>query len=369
MMPNPRRSWGLPNALLAFVLAVAVAAPGRTDEVPAPPPPPNAVLNEQVIGVPVEGPPAVTLQVTIMHPDGNGPFPLVIMNHGAAAISKDHRGGRYHRTNAAFYFLSRGYAVALPMMRGFSASGGEIYHFGCDLAGTGIAYARDIRSVIRYLGNDPRFDTSRVIVAGQSMGGWNALAVGALNVPHVKGLIDFNGGIRESDCDAGDRSLVEGAAKFGAATKAPSIWFYGDNDPYFPVPVWRAMYDAYTRSGGHAEIVDVGIVMQSSHNFLAYPEVLPLWTSRIDAFLAGIGMPHTEVNPGDLPLAFPPATQFAAVTDVAAVPYLSDGGRDLYREFLDAAVPAGVRHLRHGGGRQHERRVRSVGPSLGRLPA
>ena len=99
------------------------------------------------------------------------------------------------------------------------------------------------------------------------------------------------------------------------------------------------MYDAYTRSGGHAEMVDVGVVMQSSHNFLAYPEVLPLWTSRIDAFLAGIGMPHTEVNPGDLPLAFPPATQFAAVTDVAAVPYLSDAGRDLYREFLDLPFP------------------------------
>ena len=292
-----------------------------------------------MIGIPVEGPPAVTLQVTIMHPDGVGPFPLVIMNHGAASISKDHRGGRYHRTNAAFYFLSRGYAVALPMMRGFSASGGEIYHFGCDIAGTGIAYARDIRSVIRYLGNDPRFDTSRVIVAGQSMGGWNALAVGALNVPNVKGLIDFNGGIRESDCDAGDRSLVEGAAKFGAMTKVPSIWFYGDNDPFFPTPVWRAMYDAYTRSGGHADLVDVGVVMRSSHNFLAYPEVLPLWTAKIDAFLAGIGMPHTEVNPGDLPLTFPPATGFAAVTDVAAIPYLSDNGRDLYRAFLDLPFP------------------------------
>jgi hypothetical protein len=171
------------------------------------------------------------------------------------------------------------------------------------------------------------------------MGGWNTLAVGALNVPDVKGLIDFNGGVRESDCNAGDSSLIAGAAKFGAATKVPSIWFYGDNDPLFPVPVWRAMYDAYTRGGAQAEAVDVGVVMRNSHNFLAYPEVLPLWTSRIDAFLARIGMPHTEVNPGDLPLAFPPATAFAAVTDVAAVPYLSTKGRDLYRGFLDLPFP------------------------------
>jgi dienelactone hydrolase len=339
MMPTSRPWPGLPKVLLAFMLTIAVAVPCGADEVPGPPAPPNAALNEQVIRVPVEQPPAVTLQVTLMHPDGNGPFPLVIMNHGAAEVSKDHPGERYHRTNAAFYFLSRGYAVALPMMRGFAASGGEIYHFGCDLAASGTAYARDIRSVIRYLGNDPRFDTRRVIVAGQSMGGWNALAVGALNVPDVAGVIDFNGGIRESDCDAGDRSLVDGAAKFGAATKVPSLWFYGDNDRYFPVPVWQAMHNAYTRSGGHAELVDVGVVMHSSHNFLAYPELLPLWTSRVDAFLAGIGMPHTEVHPGDLPLAFPPASGFAAVTDVAAVPYLSDKGRDAYRAFLELPFP------------------------------
>jgi hypothetical protein len=35
-----------------------------------------------------EDPPAVTLQVTILHPDGNGPFPLAIMNHGTTSVSK-----------------------------------------------------------------------------------------------------------------------------------------------------------------------------------------------------------------------------------------------------------------------------------------
>ena len=46
-----------------------------------------------------------------------------------------------------------------------------------------------------------------------------------------------------------------------------------------------------------------------------------------------------DVNPGDLPLAFPPGTGFAAISDVAAVPYLSDKGRDLYRAFLDLPFP------------------------------
>lgn len=339
MRSNPQPAPRLLHAVVALILAVVAAVPCRANETRGVAPPPNASLNEQVIRIRGEEPPAVTLQVTIMHPDGNGPFPLAIMNHGATGVSAGNRGERYHRTNAAFYFLSRGYAVALPMMRGFSTSGGQIYHFGCDFAATGTAYAKDIRAVIRYLGGDPRFDTSRVIVAGQSMGGWNTLALGALNVPNVKGLVNFNGGIRESDCKPGDSSLIASAAEFGARTRIPSIWFYGENDELFPVPVWRGMYESYTRAGGHAELVDVGTVMKNSHNFLAYPEVLPLWTSRVDAFLAGIGMPHADVNPGDLPMPFPPATQFAVVTDVAAVPYLTDKGRDLYRKFLGMPFP------------------------------
>lgn len=339
MPSNPWRS--LHRLTIALVLILAIAVPGRTDEPADPDPPPNASLNAQVIRIPGgEDPPAVTLQTTLMHPDGAGPFPLVIMNHGATHVSMGNRGRRLYLSNAAFYFLSRGYAVASPMMRGFSSSGGDLYHFGCDLSGTGLAYARDIRAVIRYLGNDPRFDTRRVIVMGQSMGGWNTLAVGALNIPNVKALVNFNGGVRVSDCkNGGDSALLDGATAFGAATRIPSIWFYGDNDQLFSVPLWRAMHEHYIEAGGHAELVDVGTVMKDSHNFLAYPEVLPLWTSRVDAFLARIGMPYQNVNPGDLPLSFPPPTQFAAVADVAAVPYLNDKGRDIYRKFLDRPFP------------------------------
>jgi hypothetical protein len=160
-----------------------------------------------------------------------------------------------------------------------------------------------------------------------------------LDVPNVKGLINFNGGIKSSDCKAGDSSLAAAAGDFGVRTKIPSIWFYGDNDELFPIRVWRAMYERYVRNGGHAELVDVGVIMKDSHQFLAYPESLPLWTPKLDSFLANIGMPSAIVNAGYLPQTFPPATQFAAVSDTEAVPYLSDKGRELYRKFLEAPFP------------------------------
>lgn len=309
------------------------------DDQAGPEPPVGASLNEQVVRIPGDAPPAVTMQVTLMHPDGNSPFPLVVMNHGASGAGFGRRGPRYHLSNSIFYFLSRGYGVAIPMMRGFSTTGGEMYHFGCDLTETALANAKDIAAVIGYLRSDPRFDTRRVIVAGQSMGGWNTLAVGALGVPNVVGLVNFNGGLRESDCHDGDTALTEGAATFGATTRIPSIWFYGDNDQLFPSSVWHAMFDSYTRRGGRAEVIDVGTVMRDSHNFLAYPDVIPVWTNPLDAFLARIGMPHTVLFAHDLPTALPPPSHFNELTNVDAVPFLSPKGRDLYRSFLGYPLP------------------------------
>jgi dienelactone hydrolase len=320
----------LKYALLLIVLVLGSCTLLLDDDESEWDPPVGAALNETVLRIPTEVPPVVTMEVTLMHPDGSGPFPLAVNYH---------RGHRYHRTNAAFYFLSRGYAVAIPMMRGFSTTGGELYHFGCDIAATGLANARDIASVIHYLGNDPRFDTRHVIVAGQSLGGWNTLAVGALGLPNVAGLMNFNGGMKESDCSTGDASLQSGAASFGAQTKVPSVWFYGDNDEIFPRTLWQSMYDGYTGAGARAEIVDVGTTMDDSHFFLAYPEVLPIWTEAADRFLAEVGMPHTDIHPNDLPTQFPSSTQFAAIGDVDAVPYLSDQGRDQYRHFLTLSPP------------------------------
>jgi hypothetical protein len=83
---------------------------------------PRAPLNEQLLSVPVESSPPLHLQVTLFMPSHGGPFPLVIVNHGA---SHDLRNTPRVADNfIPYYFLSRGYAVALPMMRGYAGSEG-----------------------------------------------------------------------------------------------------------------------------------------------------------------------------------------------------------------------------------------------------
>jgi dienelactone hydrolase len=296
---------------------------------------PPAPLHEQVLSLPGDPARPVALQVTLFTPDGPGPFPLAVLNHGANGTTmRPADQPRYRATFSAFYFLSRGYAVALPMMRGYAGSGGTPPHNGCDVVATGLADARDIVAVIDSVAAMPMIDPARIVVAGQSFGGWNTLSLGALGHQGVRGLVNFAGGMRSSDCGTQDAALETGAAFLGGHTSLPSIWFYGDNDQVFPPVTWHAMFDQYTSFGGHAELVDVGTVRDDSHQMLSDPETLPIWTPKLDAFLRRIGLPAEERYPAYLPIKVPAASGYAAIDDANAVPFIGEKGRQGYRDFL-----------------------------------
>lgn len=296
-------------------------------------------MSEEVLSIAGDPVYPVTLQVTYFKPPGPGPFPLAVMNHGATNASASNRGDRYRFTTSAYYFLSRGYAVALPMARGFAGSGGGFVHEGCDLAKVARRNGRDVAAVLTSIASRPEIDRNRIVVSGQSFGAWTTLGLGAEPPPGVRGLIDFNPAIRSSDCRDQDRSMAAAAGQLGAKTSLPSLWFYGENDSIMPVATWRAVFDSYTKAGARAELVDFGTYGSDSHQLLSFAESMPVWTPKVDAFLARIGLPSTIMYPQYLPHAVPPATKWAALTDVAAVPYLSDRGRDAYRHFLAGAKP------------------------------
>jgi len=300
---------------------------------------PLASMNEVVLDIPGDPLRPAVLQVTVLRPDGAGPFPLMVMNHGAAATTRPGLVPRYRYTFAAYYFLSRGYAVALPMMRGFAASEGRQTVVHCNQRALGTANAMDIRAVIDFMVTQSYVDGSRVVAGGQSVGGWNTLALGALRPSHVRGLINFAGGVVLSTCASTAAALAAGAARYGADTVIPSLWFYGDNDATFAPPVWRGMFDSYVAAGGPARLVDYGVFMKDAHNALGFPEALKIWAPEVDVFLGQLGLSNAIVHPEYLPMAFPPPSHFAALADVAAVPYLDDRGRENYRLFLSDPAP------------------------------
>ncbi|MDY7578643.1 CocE/NonD family hydrolase [Herbaspirillum sp. RTI4] len=298
----------------------------------------DQALHEQVLDIPGDPVRPVMLQVTMFKPDGPGPFPLAVINHG-----KD-RGDprmqpRYRSAYIARYFVSRGYAVVLPMLRGFAGSGGTFSYQGCDAEGEGLSQARDILSVIAYMTRQPEIDAGRIVVAGQSYGGWNTLALGSLNVNGVRALVNFSGGRNAAFCPAWPSDLATGARHYGQRTRVPSLWLYGDNDRWFPAATWREMYRQYRDAGGPAELVAYGRFHNDAHELIGSIEALPLWVPRIDAFLTRAGLPGREVQAGVLPMLYPAATGFANIDAIDAIPFLNEPGRKAYAAFLALKIP------------------------------
>jgi len=302
---------------------------------------PEAPLNEKVVRVPVQTSPLVTLEVTVYmpaHSAGGGSFPLALINHGAShdPMNAPRVGDEF----IVWYFLSRGYAVAMPMMRGYAHSWGHLTPHGCDVLAIGTDAAKDIRKVLDYMKDMPGIDATHIVVAGKSMGGWNTLVFGAQNPADVKGLLNFAGGVKEGDCSKPDESLITAAGELGAHTRVPSIWFYGDNDQIFSSATWKGMYAHYTGAGGHAQLVDYGSFQQDAHAMTASGAGLPLWIAKADAFLASIGMPGSEVNQEYLPHPELQASGYARINDLNAVPYLSALQKaKLYASYLAAPLP------------------------------
>ncbi len=299
----------------------------------------NTALNEQVVMVPVvSGGDNVQLETTIFTPPGPGPFPLVVMNHGKA-LGDPHNQGRDRFVVISREFVKRGYAVVVPMRKGFAESTGEYVEHGCDMIGNGQTQADDLQGVLEYLRTQPWVDKDRIIVAGQSYGGLATIAFGTRSIPGVKGLINFAGGLKMhgAGCDWQD-SLVKAFNDFGAKTTLPSIWFYGQNDQHFGPELAARLRDAYVSAGGHAKLVAYGAFKNDAHGMAGSRDGVQIWWPETEKFLKELGMPTEEVVAlSDEPQVA--ATNYASLDNVDAVPYLRDRGRQQYKEFLSKPLP------------------------------
>jgi dienelactone hydrolase len=279
----------------------------------------------------------VGLVVTLFAPAGRPPFPVAIVLHDASGTPRTMpRLGMMYLTA---YFLSRGYAVAQPMLRGFAGSGGAPMIQGCDLAASATANARDIAAVLDDLRPSPGLDLSRVVVAGMGYGGWNALALTRQPPPGVRAVAGFFPAMADSACPpaVAAPALVAGARAFGAGAATPLLWVYGAQGAGAGAPQ-AAMLAAYRAAGGHAQALDIGTFMHQPDGLMRYPEGLALWVPALNALLAGAGLPASEQTMGYLPVV-PPATGFARIDDAGAIPWLADSGRQVFARYRTVAAP------------------------------
>jgi dienelactone hydrolase len=117
------------------------------------------------------------LEAYLYKPQGAGPFPLVVYNHGSAP--EEQEGQEWPAPYIARIFVPAGYALLVPERRGYGKSGGLAFSkdVGSDrgrrFAARHRQEATDINAAVEYVLTHPAFsiDRRRVALVGWSFGG------------------------------------------------------------------------------------------------------------------------------------------------------------------------------------------------------
>ena len=256
-------------------------------------------LNEHVLFAPMQNESqAIKLQTTIFKPDGSGPFPLVILSHGVPSDSDKPEVAkvkyRQRFSTQAQEFVNRGFVVAVPMRRGYGLSGGQMNTYSVSSFFTihtfGLEDAKDIKATIDFMSRQPYVDGKHIVLVGQSGGGLASLAYGSLADPNIKGIINFAGGLKLSRTRLDwPNEMAKAFGNYAKTTKVPSIWFYAENDSYFPPDVARKAYEAYQKNGGQAKLFALPAFKKDGHTLFHSADGNQMWREEVLKFLEQIG--------------------------------------------------------------------------------
>ena len=226
----------------------------------------------------------------------------------------------------AQYFVSHGFAVAVPNVRGSTGYGKRYEHL--DDVRLRLDSVRDLVGLHDWLAGEGRFDTDRVVLYGGSYGGYMVLAglafhpelwAAGIDIVGISSLVTFlentapwRRAFREREYGSLERDrdfLLEASPLTHVdAIRAPLFVIHGANDPRVPSARRRQMHRVLTEKGFRCELLvydDEGHGLQKLPNRLdAYPKAV--------AFLEDVvGYPHVTRS-----MAAPPP-----VRDARAAPW------------------------------------------------
>lgn len=264
-------------------------------------------LNEQIVQVPLVlsglfGKKEVLLTATTFHPLGEGPFPLIILSHGTNSDPViRHKIGRYRLVPQIREFLKRGFAVLVPIRRGHGSTGGTwVEHYGTSCTNpfyyeAGMETAKEIMAAIHYGSKLSYVQPDKILLVGQSAGGFGSLATASLNPPGAIGVVNFSGGhggnpdTRPGMPCASER-LVDTIRKFAKTIKIPVLWHYAENDLFFGPQVVRDMFAAFQEAGAAGRLVIQPSFGKDGHSLFGSRNGIPIWTPEFDRFIMELGV-------------------------------------------------------------------------------
>lgn len=233
-----------------------------------------------------------TLHLTtlVYAPTGQGPWPVVVINHGkeagSAHLQKDMPYPRQARM-----FNRMGYAVVVPTRAGFGSSGGSFAE-DCNTTGMGRKDADSIQAVLDWIKTQPQFDANTIVVQGQSTGGLAAVALAERNPPGVRAILDFAGGFKNcSDYLGAARNAFKA---YGEKARVPTLMLYGTNDVYWG-DQGPSFFPGYHEGNPNSEFYSVGVFKSNSHLFFGDKDGVKIWFPVIQKFFKEHDLPYKIV--------------------------------------------------------------------------
>jgi len=202
------------------------------------------------------------------------------------------------------FFVSRGYTLVVPQRRGRGESSGT-YIEECAIFAGKCTSAEQLALGDRAL-REALLDTnavidqvvlgkivpaqSKLLLAGQSRGGFLSLMLAGERPSLVKGVINFAGGWQSLQPSLSEAAFKERIdlhkpllAKAAKRYTGPSIWIYAVRDPMNREGAPQMLVDLWREAGGQAEYVSI------TEHSLPNPHVAitdaSLWGRQLAAFL------------------------------------------------------------------------------------
>ena len=279
----------LPGLLLAALLGFAAHLPARGETL-------DASLLESVANVPVAAA-NTNIVVTGFRPQGAGPFPWLVLSHGTATTLQANLAmERYRPLNPVREWVKRGYAVFVPMRRGYGAKEGR--HLGdaygsCsrpDFRRAGEGAALDLLATVEWVKAQQDLDPKRWLLAGQSAGGFASIYTASKRPAGLVAVLAFSSG-RGGDPNkrpgepCGSDKMAELYASIAPQITVPVLWFYARNDQYIGERVQKLWFDAFRSGGGRGELVVIPHFRQAlGHGVFPSPIGTSSWTSAVADF-------------------------------------------------------------------------------------
>ncbi len=232
----------------------------------------------------------IELEATLYKPDGDGPFPLVIYNHGSTGRGAVPLDFTENPTGLGQFLLARNIALLVPMRRGRGKSGGrylEGVECSLDASRRQICYAAEsLDAVYDFLRTQPWVSRDRIILIGTSRGGMLSVMYAADNRGAAVGVVNVVGGWLSDVCVASLGFDVNAVLFEEAGRKAtvPHLFLYATQDPYYTATRVEDYADAFRKAGGNVDFTLYEMGPNESGHDLFYV-YWRRWAGVFDTFL------------------------------------------------------------------------------------